>query len=81
MRMRAGTRHRAVALAHGWPEFATGWTRARGKRLQSCGSYDSDGDSDGRKKRANGVNPDSCASIYNQGPLDPAFAATTAISR
>jgi hypothetical protein len=55
---------RAAALAHGWPEPATGWTRVRGKRLQGCESYDGDGDSDGRKKRVNVVNSDSCASIY-----------------
>jgi hypothetical protein len=42
---------------HGWPKLLMGWTHTRGKWLQGCGRYDNDGDNDGRKKRANGVNP------------------------
>jgi hypothetical protein len=54
MCMHNGARRRAVALARGWPEPVMGWMRAQGTqaRLQR-GS----GDSDGRKKKANVVNP------------------------
>jgi hypothetical protein len=41
-----------------------GWRRARGKWLQGCGGYVGNSDSNARKKKANGVNPDPCASIY-----------------
>jgi hypothetical protein len=51
MRMCGGARHGAVALAHGWSEPVTRWTRMRGKRLQSCGSYGDGGESNWRKKK------------------------------
>jgi hypothetical protein len=37
--MSSGAWRGAVALARGRPEPAMGWTCARGKRLQGCGSY------------------------------------------
>jgi hypothetical protein len=76
--MRGGALRRAVALAHGWPEPTTGRTHARGKQSQGCGSYGGDGESNERKNKANGVNPNLCASIIG-GPLDLPVAAPSAV--
>jgi hypothetical protein len=64
MCMRSGAWCRMAALVHGWSKPATKWMHARGKRSQGCGSYGGNDNSDGRKKRANGVNPDLSHSIY-----------------
>jgi hypothetical protein len=56
---------RAMALAQGRPEPAIGWKRAReGSGRKAARRYDVKRDSDGRKKRINGVNPDPSRSIY-----------------
>jgi hypothetical protein len=64
MRRRA---QRGVAVqAHGWPELEIGWEHTRGSEAveRSREAYSDGIESDGGRRRANGMNPDPCHPIY-----------------